>query len=880
VRMLKILQFSSPDGRKNLLSDFDPTHTTWIVSDLRSKFEIQQHLLKKNGHFEDHSVLRASEFWQTILRRFAPEISIVNRDFIRSWLKENLENEGHAASHRSEETVLEMMDLFSQVFSHPEGGAKIVEWLEQNSGAQERWSIWFQLAHDYGQKILRSNRILPKWIAGFLSNRIGWEKFWNRSLIIDLGGEFRRAEMDLIQTLARQVDIALIEPILQEREKYEYLLQPYQDIRGYAADVQNLTTPKAQVDDYFLRFSGKLGEVKHVVSRTRKLLESGVPAHEIAVIAPDIESYWPLLQPFFDEEGIAVAKDSTARLHSFPLVSWWLSRLRLVSKNFNYADLEISAYQVEQNLPLKFAQFQSLFCNLIDVDDLSRNLQVKSAFLDQQIPSGPMNREYFLAVAVRLWQDEAPLDELEIIVKEIISNSDRDLKLKFKNWLAWIEQLLGKLEVKTSAGHAEGVQLNSLLSSDSATFAHRFFLGLSESNFKNKRVSLISSSEIKSIFDQTGYQLLHPEQTSLQFELDWLAKSSVKENYFCYPQSTDRGGEETPHRFWLQGIAEKKIPVSIPAMTRLDSLQRQEGEALAEERQWSKEHLRLLTQQIEIDAGRALPDSFVSTQKISLSSSSFEKFHDCPFKFAAEKVFRLVDLPEADISPDLTYEGRLVHRLFELLAAEPRRYKYEQEELSALLEKIHEEMKETAYVGDTRLWPPLKNKMLKLAERFLVFEKARALPGVKTVAREHKFQFVFADREWSGAIDRIDQLGDQGIAVIDYKRKNRKFNFQHWLKENHLQLAFYSWALRKGLIKEFKDRPVLSAYYYIYRNFELLGSEDASEFETLFTEIEGKVEKLTEALRSGAFPPQPRDLEKSCQYCRWSQLCRAPHLNK
>ena len=83
--MLNFLKVHSPSDIKFVLKEqYNPLTDTWIVSDLKSKQEIQQLALEKNGYFTDDAILRVSDFWRLWLRRFEPTLNIVSSDFIRA----------------------------------------------------------------------------------------------------------------------------------------------------------------------------------------------------------------------------------------------------------------------------------------------------------------------------------------------------------------------------------------------------------------------------------------------------------------------------------------------------------------------------------------------------------------------------------------------------------------------------------------------------------------------------------------------------------------------------------------------------------------------------------------------------------------------------
>ena len=82
--MLEFLKVQHPDQIKKLLKNFDPLKQTWIVSDLKSKKEIQNESISRLGYYTDDAILQVSDFWQIWLRRLEPTLQVVSSDFIRT----------------------------------------------------------------------------------------------------------------------------------------------------------------------------------------------------------------------------------------------------------------------------------------------------------------------------------------------------------------------------------------------------------------------------------------------------------------------------------------------------------------------------------------------------------------------------------------------------------------------------------------------------------------------------------------------------------------------------------------------------------------------------------------------------------------------------
>ncbi len=887
--MLEIHPIRSSQERAQILSDFDPNQETLLVSDLRSKFEMQNQIIQRQGFFEDFSVLRASELWRLILRRAQPDMRLVSKDFLRTWLKHRLSDcELEVARHRGEETLLEFLELMFQVITHPLGSEQLSEWLEQNQTSLEKWGMWYDLSHAVGQELLQTRKIAPSWVASYLSNQPDWENHWQRKLVIDLGADLTRVESELLKTLSRNIDVQILMPVFSGDRKHKYLMNAYEELSGYAAvknPVKKPVSPEisSNAQPTCLRFTGPLAEVKYLTQEVRKLLELRTNAHDIAVISNEIENYWPMIELFFKAEGIPVSKEGTFRLQSLPSMHWWLSRLRVASRTYEYPDLETSVYHGAGG-QLRFEKFSALFVNLLDHEDLSRNASVMKAMTDENIPVDDIDLNYFIGVLTRCWPAEASIDHFEMVLKELLSVDDSQLRLKFAHWLFWLEQIVSKMEIQRSPGVRNGVQILPLSSADSANFTHRFYLGLTESGFRSKGSELVSAPEIEKIFRDTGFQLSNPESSSAQFQLEWLLSKSASQDRLLHPMTSFSGSIESPHSIWMEKSNPQKIPVTLPERNRLDALMSQrEPQNLLDQSEWSKswslERAQSMQRRILQDRGAAEFSAVSLSEMPSLSASQLETFFQCPFKFAAGKLFHLLDEAQIDLDPDLRSLGSIVHKLFERLTLEPRRYDFTKTEIAGLLDEVSKNF----ILGDPRLWPPLREKYTILAFRFLEEEKSTATERKQTLFRELRFKKTIDDFQWAGSIDRVDELPDGSISLYDYKSSDRSYSVKSWMGNNHLQMAFYAWLIENHQIEELQNRALAGALYYIYGKFKKAGvhpgeMKEHDQLKENLVQVEQKMEIFKTALKQGQFAPKPSSV-KECERCQWSQLCRAPHLN-
>jgi RecB family exonuclease len=362
----------------------------------------------------------------------------------------------------------------------------------------------------------------------------------------------------------------------------------------------------------------------------------------------------------------------------------------------------------------------------------------------------------------------------------------------------------------------------------------------------------------------------------------------------------------------LQSEGQQPGLVTVPASTRWDEVQYADLQQIVLDRHWPNAQAQHLKQALAEDLAMVQPPSFGSGVIDTLSPSAIEDYLECPFIFAAKRLFMLSDASELELEVDAIRRGNLMHKLFELLTEEPRRFTLSEDELDAIVEKARVGCE--LQLADERLWPMLRTRHKDLARRFLAFEyeDRQRFPGAKTLARELKIS-GFIDPEtgslereprpgffkFVGRIDRVDIDESGNVVIYDYKSSAASAaQFGSWLKNNKIQLLLYAMAIEQGL-GEIGAHPVLAALYYVARplgkdsGFKIeeipQGLYDATDKRKrnrvteavrveLFNEAKERILLAVKGIREGRFAPQPRE-HKKCIDCKWSSLCRAPHLN-
>jgi len=884
--MLRTHALTHPAARSDWLKKFDPLKQTWVVSDLRSKFEIQNSILEQFGFYQDQMVLRASELWSLLLKRTRPDARQVSRDFLQTWIRQRLRDLPEVADRANAELLLfDTLNEFVAVFSHPSGVEIVQDWISQSAALQGKLEPWFSTAGLLFTELVEQGYVSSRWIAPLLSQEnLPVLEIWQRPLILDLGAELSQSEIELIQQMALHLDVDILEPCLPNEDSYFFLKKPYRTLnQKYEGQVETRTPPSEKGRCF--KMTAPLAEVKMATAEIRRWLDEGAAPASIGVLVPNVETYWPLVEKYFACEGIPVAKDLTTPLHSLRSIQLWLSRLRVAQRNFEYTDLEAVRFQ---ELPAeRFEAFEALFASLLDASDLGRDPRLQQAFSTDSIPNENLPVPTAIGLFLRFWPQGHAWDPLERVLREILETlkgaRSSELHLSFAQWLYWLEQMTARLEVRLTAGDRRGVQFENLSSGDSPQLKYRIFLGLSDSQMQNSRRSLLQPAQIERLLIDTGFHCPHPEQSSLAFDMEWLALADRSHNIWSFPQTTTSGALETPHRLWLSRAPEN-LQVTLPERTRWDALQR---EALSPSVDGVLTQLRKVPLSHLIQVREVLkPTESVQAAGVfgpylgPVSASDLQIYKECPFKFAASRLLKMSDPAAVDLDPNPRSAGGLVHEIFRQLVA---RWDHEwtRDELQELVDTAAQKLVQ----GDPQLWKTWRERYIHTAERFLRFERqlrAQAPVPIQTVATEFPFSIEFKGRTWRGTLDRVDQVGPQALTVYDYKAKDRSYRLSAWQKENHVQLAFYAWLIDRKKIDLWKDSILHGAYYYVYRDFSLIGAEDGQDkfvdLQDNLNWIESEMIQFDADLRAGFFPARPRDPDL-CGTCRWNQICRAPHLN-
>tara|TARA_B100000749_G_C18450166_1_gene476224 strand:- start:62665 stop:65394 length:2730 start_codon:yes stop_codon:yes gene_type:complete len=883
---------------------------TWVVSDLKSKFEIQKKLLMKDPLLEEMTVLRASELWQKWYQQHRPDVRWVTRDFLVTYMQEYLlgYQQAWARAPGAARSLVEYLNYLLPIINSSNGSELMSEWFKSHSKSYVRWGHWYEMCREVWGKLNGKNWALVEWAPLLLLNDLDNVPVWNRNLTFDLGPQLTPVEAELIQQIAQvqNINVTVFEPYPDWARNHSLTLWPYRLIkqRGFTLDELSATMDfdhlKILKSSLQLRkFSTQLSEVKDAIAQTRIWLESGVDPENISILAPNIEDYWPSLQVHGRAENIPLNKSVVARSHSFVGVSKWLSEIRLRTAringgSLNSSDLEYHWFSDLSSNGWKYDKFKKLFANILDSSDLQRAEKVFEDFKAGRIQTRVFTRDQFIGAVISFYPGEHDVLPLEAVLQKFFTDVPVTTKMDVGQWLHFLEKLCAKVEIKVKKSTGAGVHCENLTSAEYLSSDYVYIMGAIESNLTGSSGSKLMPNEVMSLSQELGFNLQLPESSASEYDLEWILHHPSKTKILSTAVTRFDGTVEAPSKLWIMLAlfsGKEEGEFDVPGETFLDHLQ---------------SDFDVSKSDVAYDQGiKPRTHLNVKPEQVRLSVSQLEGYLKCPFIFTARKLFGLNQYPSLDLDIDHMTRGQIMHRIFELLLEEPLKLSRDNNELESLVIRV---LKENDMTDESTIRRYLK-PYVDLSKRFLSFEAEwrSQFPETETVAREVCLKGFWdmatgtlnpekGDFPFIGFVDRVDQNSEGHLSVVDYKSSaSSTRNHGSWLNNDQLQMALYSKALEAGLAPDLKGE-VVSANYFISRTMQRdkgfvvndvghgltpdpnrsLGITSEGK-QKLYRDSMETVQSVVEKIKEGQYAPEPQD-KLTCYSCDWRNICRAKHL--
>jgi RecB family exonuclease len=270
----------------------------------------------------------------------------------------------------------------------------------------------------------------------------------------------------------------------------------------------------------------------------------------------------------------------------------------------------------------------------------------------------------------------------------------------------------------------------------------------------------------------------------------------------------------------------------------------------------------------------------------ALSPTSLESYATCPMQYFLSRVLHLgaAERPEEILSITALDKGTLIHRALEeyvvgLLAGEAPSL----ERLHGVADRLFDELEAKGLAGKPVLWRYEREVMRRELATFydsdglvpLAAELAFGLDGYEPVELTLPDGSTIAFR---GRADRVDDDGDGGLVVTDYKT-GRGYGYEAVEQDpvdrgRHLQLPLYGLAARQRFGEE---RPVRSRYRMVSERADR-PSYDVEVTDGALARLREVTQVIAGGISNGAFLARPGDADyrggwTNCMYCQFDRLC-------
>ncbi len=294
--------------------------------------------------------------------------------------------------------------------------------------------------------------------------------------------------------------------------------------------------------------------------------------------------------------------------------------------------------------------------------------------------------------------------------------------------------------------------------------------------------------------------------------------------------------------------------------------------------------------------------SLEKIRNLSFSPTSIRTWMECPLRFWLRYILGLKDNSDTDEADNPAKFGSIAHKVLEKIyqgvsgkRVEKGYYtKFTTDIIDGIIRSSFkdEKVKEMETGMNRITFEVIK----KLTGQFLIDEEAEAPLTINSLEEELKdIKFTFEINgnteitKLKGTIDRID-IKDEIIRIIDYKTGNvEKLNIKGDLKDIDLvkkkeifQLLFYAFLLKEEKLKGSKFKLGI----YPFKNLsDKLSFVKVDDEELLASDILDEFEKILSSTLSDIYNPEipftQTEDEKNCKYCLHKNICeRSLNSNK
>lgn len=454
------------------------------------------------------------------------------------------------------------------------------------------------------------------------------------------------------------------------------------------------------------------------------------------------------------------------------------------------------------------------------------------------------------------------------LISQISIQIDPEAKYDLKDWLYIFSSLQSKESYLQGRLKSE-FEVGDYSYIPSTDVERVFVLGWGDKIFKNVGEDLFSPSLLWSLERDLGFYFpsLRKSKARELFNNPCMSLLKGKRCFFTYSEKKSHGGQNEA------GV----LKILTPSLEKKGEVNR---DFLGHQK------ISLKRKTLDYKEG-------------SLSSSSLQRYDECPYKFYLEKVLGFRESEEVDYFLSYLEDGKLSHYLLEkILGKDITKEDFIRLSREYVKSQLDEDFDSFRFLEADRMaeriWGVLQEERAYLEEKNIRVVAVEKFFKIYIDVRERTFKKTKGDYSLVGFIDRVDETPDKEVLLYDYKRADSGTSLLNRYNGKKLlpQMFLYSLAVDYGLLGDFKN---LLSFQFINlkeskrsKGFVLKGKGEkfvkelsrgsAITEEVLEEKMKLFLNKFWEVvgrIADGDFVAEPNpQYSNTCSTCSWVGICK------
>jgi hypothetical protein len=618
-------------------------------------------------------------------------------------------------------------------------------------------------------------------------------------------------------------------------------------------------------------------EAEFLATQILEAHADGIPFRHMGVVMRSENPYRPLLEATFQRYGIPTRAYFQNRLSDHPLALFLTGFLKAILHGWNYEallPLVASPYSglaptavgdhLEHHLraklpgaglpdPLaKWAPWERLRDSILTPAQWAQEL---GALL--QLAPLPAVRDRVSASQVLLWRREVSAREGWINALDLCRQALPDLPLNLADFHQHLTEVLPHVSIDDRDARRDAVSLLDAYEARQWRLPWLYLCGMVERGFPRYHTQhpILTDADRQVLYAhgivlRTSGERQRDEQALFQS----VVCSAGEKLIVSYPRAGASGEEFLPSFLLTQvdTFAQPAIARRPPALWR-----------------------KAPTAPARIADRRLL--AHLKKLRGSLSPTAIESYLQCPFQFFSRHLLRPDGPPEEPAERlDLLLQGNILHQTLALSEGSPLF-------VEEIFLRLFRESCEKAAVPPG--WRTEKAR-LDLRRNLLRFLASPPLAGARTLSVESDFDLKLSDDlRIRGKIDRLAELPERGLVVIDYKYSTPervRGRVRSHMRGELVQGGLYLWAAQK--LRKLKPAAMLycglrnevswAGWHLPMFGWHELGEAcDAEQLQQMIQQAVDISLEVAGRISNGVIAPAPAD-DKKCTWCESRDLCR------